>query len=65
MNSVQRGSAKEEIADGSNVSATAIKVFTMSMAVAGVGVVGDKVSIGKNESIFHFGWSQLQHPFCC
>ena len=47
MNSIQRSSAKEEIAGGSNTRVMVIRDLAVSMAV--VGVVGDEVSIGENQ----------------
>ena len=57
MNSIQRGSAKEEIADMHDGRAMVIEVFTMSMAVVEVGLVGDEVSIGEKCTLLPF-WLQ-------
>ena len=53
INSIQRGSAKEEIAGGNNARVTVIRDLAMSMAV--VGVAGDKVPLGENQICLPFG----------
>ena len=54
VNSVHKGSTKEEIADGSDVRVMVIEVFAASMAVVEMGLEGDEFSVGEMYSVAIF-----------